>query len=145
MEFYPALFPLVFVAFWVGICLLLSASGGWARLARQYPLNSLSSFDKWHFQGCRVGWVGYNGCVTFGTNFNGIYVGLWWIFRPGHPPMEIPFSDISGQLKHGWLFSFVDLEFTRSGSRMRVLQRVADRFEQAAGGNWRYDRGDGPA
>ena len=41
-------------------------------------------------------WVGYKGALKVGTAPQGLYLAVWPILRLGHPPLLIPWAEISG-------------------------------------------------
>ncbi len=55
----------------------------------------------------------YGGCLTIVVNSEGIGLSILWPFRAGHPPLFIPWSEISiGQEKMLRLISLVRFDFT---------------------------------
>lgn len=89
------LFLVVFVAMWIGVGLVLSRAGAWSRLAKRYPapprpLVGLS------FRGCsgRLGEVRYSGVLDFVATPVGVQVSAMVLFRAGHPPFFVPWSEI---------------------------------------------------
>lgn len=120
-----ALAPLAFVAFWAGVCYVISFGSGWRALAREYPHAGQPVGRRRRGRSLRLNSANYNGCVTFGTSAEGLYLSVLIFFRPGHPPLFVPWADASAQVVKGW-FGFTYLEFTFArvpGVRLRILER----------------------
>ena len=86
--------------------------GGWAALARHYRATEPFVGKFRHFRGGKVGWSNFSGCLTIGTNAHGLHIAPIVIFRVGHPPLFIPWSEMSEidvHFKRVWIFSFFAL------------------------------------
>jgi len=86
--------PLVFIGMWVAVTFILSKFG-WANLAAHYKTDQ-------EFIGKRVGiisawinWVSYKNALVLKYNDEGIYIKPFLIFRLFHPPLLIPWKDIT--------------------------------------------------
>lgn len=85
---------------WISVCWIISRIGGWALLAKAYPAQYAASLDgeTHRFQSIQMRWAtNYGNCVTVRTNSLGIGLSVLWLLRIGHPPMLIPWSDITIQ------------------------------------------------
>jgi hypothetical protein len=104
-----------FIIFWVGVCKVISAVGGWKTLSRDYRANS--AFDGKKMRLKSVGmrrWTNYNNCITVGANRYGLYLAVFPIFRVGHPPLFFPWTDISTEAGSRRFFGdFVKFKFTK--------------------------------
>ncbi len=80
--------------------------GGWSLLARAY--RSSNSFDGqfWNFQSGQIGVRNeidsslealqyYRSCLHIGANREGMHLSMFLMFRLWHPPLFVPWSDIS--------------------------------------------------
>jgi hypothetical protein len=76
---------------------------GWSRLAAVYGTRKAFDGSWLCFRSVHVGWIGYNGGITFGVNGEGIYLRPVWVFRGGHVPLFIPWSDIRVESRPGGL------------------------------------------
>jgi hypothetical protein len=98
-QFEPFSVPayiLYFIILWICICKLVSAIGGWRILARDYCANSAFDGQKlWLKSAAMRRWTNYNNCVNIGADKFGLYLSVLPIFRVGHPPLFIPWMDIS--------------------------------------------------
>jgi hypothetical protein len=112
-EFDPFIFPIFFVASWIGIVLLVGRLSGWGRLARLYTTDKSFPDDTKGWQTVAFGMSSYKGCVWVGCDRAGLYLktGPWILYRLGHPPLFIPWSAVSHaeRVKRWWL-GFVKFE-----------------------------------
>jgi hypothetical protein len=58
-------------------------------------------------------WTNYNNSLTVGANPQGLYLSQLIIFRFGHPPLFIPWGDITVLQREGRLGSGYELRFSR--------------------------------
>ncbi|MDP7276909.1 MAG: hypothetical protein QF363_15610 [Planctomycetaceae bacterium] len=91
---------------WFATIGLLSLLGGWNRLARVYrdemsyrdelsELSEMTVGHKWGMQSLSLrGWCGYNNCVTVEATERGLKIAPWFIMRPGHAPLFLPFDEM---------------------------------------------------
>jgi len=91
-------FLLVFALFWCGVIWLISHVGGWHRLALRYGVGHLDPTGE-RCAGVRgmVGMASYGGVLIVHFCREGFYLEVMRIFRPGHPRLFIPWSDISAR------------------------------------------------
>jgi hypothetical protein len=83
---------LFFLALWCGILTTLAAVGGWTALASRYPALGPPTGRVLRMQSARFGWIEYNGGLTMYVDDEGLRIAVWPIFRPGHPPMFLPWA-----------------------------------------------------
>jgi len=138
-EWMPVILPAYFVTLWLFVSFILSHIGGWATLAKQYRLQRPFTGAKWHFQSGQMRLLaGYSRCLTAGCNTDGLYLGILFLFRFAHPPLFLPWNEISVQRKKIWLFGdYVRLEL---GHELQIplwiRGSLADKLKGAAGGHW---------
>src|SRR5262245_55938881 len=108
------LFPIL----WVGLLNLLARMSGWSRLATTYRYRGrFEGFRKRFVSGHLVGGAffglpcNYGSCLTLGSNAQGLYLAVLAPFRPGHPPLFIPWRDVTARLEQRWLFKLVTFSF----------------------------------
>lgn len=59
-------------------------------------------------------WTNYNNCLVVGANKYGLYIAVLPIFRVGHPPLFIPWTEISTEAGSRRLFGdFVKFKFAK--------------------------------
>jgi hypothetical protein len=129
------LFPVFFVGMWLVASFLLSAVGGWQTLALHYRAQSQFSGRRFHFRSAQFGgYVNYGGCLTFGAGPAGLYLAVLPLFRMAHPPLIIPWSDITARDARSGFFSAVELEFAKvPGASVRLSRRLAQSLFDASG------------
>ena len=124
-KFIPYLFPFFFISLWIIVSFVLANIGGWSRLAQYYETQSRFEGKKWSFRGGRMGMINYNGCLTIGVDDDGLYLAVFPLFRVGHPPLFIPWYDITTSKSRKFFVSYLDFTFARLPS---VTFSVPERF-----------------
>ena len=95
LHWWPALF-LPFM--WVLVSWIISRAGGWALLGKVYLAQDsiTSDGETWKFQSLQMRWgINYGNCVTVRANPLGLGLSVLWLLRIGHPPLLIPWADIT--------------------------------------------------
>jgi hypothetical protein len=110
---WPVVVALGFVAFWVWLVWLMAHFTGWTNLARYYRTTQPFHGTRHHFRSGKLGWSNYGGCLTVGTNAEGLYLAVFPLFRPGHPPLFVPWSEVRAKFVKVWIFSQLELRFER--------------------------------
>jgi hypothetical protein len=94
-ELFEDHFYVVFPIIWIAICIILSRMSGWHNLAEKYPRIDFVSGENWRFRSAKLRYsVGYNSCVNFVANREGLGISIFFVFRVGHPPLFIRWTDI---------------------------------------------------
>lgn len=134
-----------FFLFWIAIIRVMAKFGGWEELVESYPdMSSGSAEEKKtvQFLGMKKG-INYKGIVSFGSTPQGVRVKVMTLFRFGHDPLFIPWSDIevadskfsdvdkkmlerSQSNPKATEFAQMMLEKRRNTTRSIVLQRNTD-------------------
>jgi len=123
-------FIFFFVAFWLGICFLLSSFSGWRQLSECYPSTGLFQGRRFYFQSAMMRlWVSYNGVLTLGMDPAGLQISILFPFRAGHPPLFVPWEDISWEERPGRFFGGFRLQFAKCPSipfliSRRLMERI---------------------
>lgn len=92
----PFAFLLFFPLLWCGICWLLAQLGGWSRLAARYASHRTPGGQPLRWQSGSVGWVNYRNVLQLDVAHDGIHLGMPWLFRVGHAPLFLPWSELHG-------------------------------------------------
>ncbi len=112
---HPVLFALliaagiciVFPLFWCGVVWLISRFG-WARLATHYAIARPPAGEAQPVMCGMVSAATYRGVLRFQPSPDGFYLWVNVLFRTGHPPLFIPWSDvISGPIENTRRCQFV--------------------------------------
>ena len=130
-PFSVSAYILIFIALWGCVCKLISVFGGWQALSRDYRTNSAFDGQKLWLKSVGIRrWTNYSNCITVGVNKYGLYVSVLPIFRIGHPPLFIPWLDISTEEGSRHLFfNIVKFEFARQPDVPMVFsRRLAERI-----------------
>ena len=131
----PELAVFLAIAVWVAILNVLARVGGWIALAEVYPAAGGFEGDRWWFQSAQMRWrVNYGGVLTVGASPRGLYLSVLLPFRIAHPPLFIPWADISASERKGLAAGYVELRFRRApGIPLRVMERLGRRIAESAG------------
>jgi hypothetical protein len=122
-------FPLIFAGFWIGIGFLLSWIGGWQALAGRYRATQSFTGERFWMKSAAMGGVGYRNSVNLGADSSGLYLAVFPLFRAGHPPLFIPWSDISFSEERRWLLRGVRLQFREApGVSLLIPTNLAKRI-----------------
>ncbi len=84
-----------FAAFFSLILFVLSALGGWRARASRYRMDRPFQGTIWKYQFGFLGLVRYNGALTVGSGSEGLYLAVFPFLRPFHPPLLIPWHEVS--------------------------------------------------
>src|SRR5262245_57248626 len=116
------LFLLFFPTLWLAITLLLSGLGGWHTLAKKYRETTPFQGTLHGGQKAMFGIVSYKHVLTVGTNQYGMHLSTFILFRAFHPPLFIPWPDItSAPTKLAWFSNLARLTFRQAPSISVIL------------------------
>jgi hypothetical protein len=132
-----ALAILAFVGLWIGASILM-ARGNWSALAQSYRLTGPFAGVRWKAQDIAyVGGEGYENGLIVGTDSRGLYLASAWVFRAGHPPLLIPWSNISATVQEGFLSTSIVFHFRAVPSvPLRMSESLGRRIAAAADRSW---------
>ena len=137
-EWAQVLFPLLFVVLWCFVSVLLAWIGGWGVLARHYPARRGFDGRRFSFRSARLGGVSYSGCLTLTVGAEGVSVAVLPMFRAGHPPLFIPWGDVTASAGRTWIFRWVELGFAQCpGPTFRISRRLAEALTRESNGRLR--------
>jgi hypothetical protein len=81
---------------YLSVSFVISRWSGWATLARRFRTRSKFVGSRWHGQSAQMRWgCNYGACLTVGANSTGIYLSTLPFFPLLHPPLFIPWTEIS--------------------------------------------------
>jgi hypothetical protein len=130
--------PLGFVAWWCFVCFILGLVSGWHGLADRYRTHEPAPRNQRSLQGGMVGWVSHQGTLSLGAAEDGLDLRVLVLFRPGHPPLRIPWDDI---VDEGDAFSiFVKMAKLRLGPHGPTLRIRRDTWESLRPGDAAQNR-----
>lgn len=131
VDYLPCLAPVLFIVLWFPSLFFFSRIGGWSRLAGYYQFHSEFVGQKWRprFRYISLGSVRYGGGITIGASYHGLYLAMSSIFEFAHPPLLIPWKDITTAEYKGLIFSYLDFTFAQEPSvRLRVPRKLGDKI-----------------
>lgn len=135
----------VVLAAWLAVFLAASRLSGWRALAAVYPSSGAALGERYRMRSARVGRCPYNGAITFGAGPAGLSMSMPWPFRFEHPPVFLPWSELtvaSGRIGPFEVVRFVPEQ--RPGSAIAVPRRLGEKLVAASAGAARASAG-GPA
>ena len=106
-----SVFLILAVLLWVIQSSMMANEGGWSRLAEHYQHKAKFEGKKWRAKSGRMGLIGYGRCLTIGANNYGLYFAAPFFLR--HPPLLIPWDDITTSESKVLFVSYVDFIFAR--------------------------------
>ncbi len=120
------------------ILVVVSYLSGWAALARTYRHEGNFEGESWRYQSAYMRWLSrYRHCLTIGANRSGLFVSIFRIFRVAHPPLFIPWNQVSRSSKQFLWSKSTELRLGQGDPiPFRIDQRLSDRLEKAAGESW---------
>jgi len=116
------------VAMWCAVSLLLSAVGGWRRLAEVFPARGKPSGRLFSMQSGKVGLVSYRSCLTVLSTPEGFYLSVWLPFRLGHSPLFIPWDAVNNKTTRRFLWMETEV-FDVGSPSIATLQLSKKIFE----------------
>jgi hypothetical protein len=133
---------LVFAGIIVFRALLLNAiamASGWRMLAQHFSVQQPYSGQQWKWQSAMMRYfVGYNNCLSVGADQAGLFVRTMWGARTGHPPLFVPWNEVSMGQATEWLGNkFVELSLGRTEQvPFRIRASLAAKIQVVAGPSW---------
>ena len=95
----PFWFPFVILASLLFISAILSKRSGWRRIATRFPYKNITDHKKYHFVRMSFGTgslpVAYGGCIIVRLSPHGLGLSVIFLIRFLHPPIFIPWSEVS--------------------------------------------------
>jgi hypothetical protein len=141
---FSALVVLVIAAHWCFVVYLISIMSGWRTLSHRFQAQQPFMGQKWTWQsaGMRRG-ARYNNCLTLGSDSMGLFLDVMRLFRPGHPPLFIPWTEITVRHQPWAPGEMVEIKLGRAEQiAFRVPGWMASRLQAMAGSYWQIDKND---
>lgn len=126
---------LLFLAFWCGLLTIIGRISGWLLLADRYRFHDTFDGQCWYLRSAELRWqCSYGGALTVGANPSGLYLAVLAPFRPGHPPLFIPWSETQIQMVPGvWFGPTMEIHFPEvPGTLIRFSRSMGQRIAAAA-------------
>jgi hypothetical protein len=123
------------VCLWVMIMALVSIAGGWSTLATRFRTDRAFPDTSWSWQSAYVRYrMHYGSCLVVGSNHEGLFLRTFWIASFRHPPLFIPWSEISLTTSQSWILGEVgrftlgreaQIPFTVGTTLLKRIQQTA--------------------
>jgi hypothetical protein len=97
-------FPIFFAGMWSFVCLLISRLSGWSRMATRFATTEPPMGRRFAWQSGRVGMSNYNSVLNIDVSPRGMRLDVLGLFRIGHRPLFIPWSEIRNATTRRFLF-----------------------------------------
>jgi hypothetical protein len=133
VDRHPLLFVVLNISLvYVTVSIVISYVGGWASLAKRFRFRGEFPGSRWRGQSGQMRWIaGYRNCLTVGANKNGLYLATFPFFPLGHPPLLIPWSEVSHSKRRMLFVPMVRFELGREiAVPFWVRETLAERFEK---------------
>ncbi len=140
-AWFPAVFPLFFVAIWLFVCFILAHLGGWHALSKRFAASREFNGRTYQFQSAMMNLASYNRCLTVGSNSLGLYISILFPFRFQHRSLLIPWSEIKAKEVKNFFSRGIQLEFPAvPGSRITLSKSLVENLLQQPGAKLEIDR-----
>lgn len=115
----PWIFAVFFVMAWSVVLSLLARLSGWSALAEHYEAADSFEGPTRRFQTISMARYrslpsNYGNIVNLGADARGLHLSLLLPFRPFHPPLVIPWSDLLAAPRQVLLWARVELTAARA-------------------------------
>ena len=125
-----------FVVIWSFVIVLTSRLGGWWRLAQHYRDFDSYYGRKLYWKSGNFGAASYGGILTFGANYQGLYLAVNFLFSMGHPALFIPWNDIQAEERQRLFAKETTLTFAKAPKvKLTVPSRVMEQIQELKTGN----------
>jgi hypothetical protein len=131
-----------FPLFWLLLIAVIARVGGWTALARACPARSRPRGQAFHGLSLQIGpATSYGGCITAVYSPEGLYLVPFFLFRCGHPPLMIPWSQVGAPVERrvlGFRTAHLPLSIDGRSARLGLPRKVRAWLEDGgSGGDWR--------
>ena len=135
---FPLFLALLVAAFALVLGLSISHISGWASLAQCYRCEEGFSGDRLRFRSAAMRYsIHYGNCLTMGANLQGLFLSMSVPFPVRHPPLFIPWSEITLCRGRFLWAKYVELRLGREPAiPIRVSERLASKLAALAGEAW---------
>jgi len=134
-EAFYVVFPAYFLILWLLVSAIISYVGGWTTLATQFRLKQPFAGPRWSWQSGQMRWfAGYHNCLTVGGSPEGLYLAIMPLFRFRHPPLLIPWAEITVTRRRLLFFHVVQFSLgCELDVPLCVRPKLAGKLQHAAG------------
>ena len=131
----PYGFAIFFGALWCFVSIVISLFSGWYELSGRFKKES-DPYGETHRAGplfytvyTRL-WTRYSSVIRITSAEDALYLSVLFLFRVGHPPLRIPWTEIKlSRTKHFWR-RYVVLTL---GEKEKIPMRISERMARKLG------------
>lgn len=130
-PYFLPLLPVFFLGAWALACLLISSLSGWWILASRFstlqqPSGEIKTAGPFFYVIYLRLWTHYSSVVRVTAANDALYLSVLFLFRIGHPPLRIPWSEIQFSTTKRFLRRYMVLTLgTNEQIPLRISQRMA--------------------
>lgn len=134
----PLYFVPFFVARWIAVGFAVAQMSGWGELSRCYRSGNPFEGRRWSFRSGRMRLtMRYSNCLTVGASTQGLYLAVSFLFRVGHPPLFIPWQDVSVKSGKTLWWKWTEFRFLQAPSvYLQIPGKLGDEIQSTAGTFW---------
>jgi len=144
VSFFDKYFPFIlfyiffWIIIWVAMSVIVARLSGWSALANDYRGNNSFPEKRWHMCSAGMRLIShYSFCVNVGADNKGLYMSILLPFRIGHPPLFIPWAEISVAEKKDFIFSWLVLTFKKDPEiPIRINKRLGNKIKSSYPSYW---------
>ena len=131
LQGWALVFPVLLLGLWVLISVWASFLGGWHSLARRFrsftpPYGEVKTAGPFFYSVYARYWSQYSSVIRLSATQDALYLSVLFPFRAGHPPLRIPWNEISfAQTTLLWNRYVVLTLGDEEQIPMRISQRMA--------------------
>jgi hypothetical protein len=119
------LYALTPIVIWVLVTLFFSYSSGWSSLAKLYQTSQPVEGRRWKQISGKMGYSWMRSSLNLGANEQGLSLSLSVLFRPGNPPLFIPWGEITTGFEKGLLVNYMKFHFVKVPTvNLLITERV---------------------
>lgn len=136
----PLISGIFFILMWFKVVIGFSKITDWDKLALKYrtsdrPDNKLMRAVQIHWSSSMMA----GNIYTLEATSKGMYLGVLFLFRPGHPPLHIPWSDIKTTTVRRTFRNRVQMSFGSGVSKpFEISESVAKKLKADSNGQFSY-------
>ena len=129
------LFLALFVVVWIFTCQVIGWASGWHALSQRFtrqsePYGDTRSAGPFFYGVYTRFKIHYSSVIRMTASDNALYLSVLFLFRPGHPPLCIPWQEIElGRTRFFW-GRYVELTL---GKEERIPMYISERMAAKLG------------
>jgi hypothetical protein len=123
---------------WLLGSFVVSYIGGWFSLARKFRSRAPFTGSKWGGEsGMMRGFGHYRNCLVIGASPTGLYLAVFFLFRVAHPPLLIPWNEVTLSRGRKFFMNMVRFQLGRENPiPLSIRESLVGKLKAAAGNAW---------